>query len=76
LPEFGVLGLTAWPGRIIVLGRVPVVGGIRPGVVAAAIALVPGRTVRVTAEAGVATFHPITSWTFVSSRRGRTLALS
>ena len=50
---------TAWPGRIIVLGRVPVVGGIRPGAVAAAVPLVPGRTVRVTAEAGVATFHPI-----------------
>ena len=57
LPDFVVLGLTAWPGRIIVLGREPIVGGIRP--VAAAVPLVPGRTVRVTAEAGVATFHPI-----------------
>src|SRR5215470_19012775 len=60
LPEVVlVLSPTAWPGRVIVLGGVPVVGGIRPGVVAAAVPLVPGRTVRVTAEAGVATFHPI-----------------
>jgi hypothetical protein len=60
LPEVVlVLGPTAWPGRIIVLGGIPVVGGIRPGAVAAAVPLVPGRTVRVTAEAGVATFHPI-----------------
>src|SRR5207249_2089886 len=57
LPEVVVLGLTARPGRIIVLGRIAVVGGIRP--VATAVPLVPGRTVRVTAKAGVATFHPI-----------------
>ena len=60
LPEVVlILGPTAWPGRIIVLGGVPVVGGIRAWAVAAAVPLVPGRTVRVAAEAGVATFHPI-----------------
>src|SRR5690349_409964 len=60
LPEVVlVLGPTARPGRIIVLDGVPVVGGIRLGAVAVAVPLVPGRTVRVTAEAGVATFHPI-----------------
>jgi hypothetical protein len=75
LPEFVVLALTAWPGRIVVLGRVPVVGGIRPGAVAAAVPLVPGRTVRVTAEAGVATFHPIPPGPLCPAD-GRTLALS
>ena len=60
LPEVVlVLGPTARPGRIIILDGVPVVGGIRLGAVAVAVPLVPGRTVRVTAEAGVATFHPI-----------------
>ena len=54
-----VLGPTAWPGRIIILDGVPVVGRIRLGAVAVAVPFVPGRTVRVTAEAGVATFHPI-----------------
>jgi hypothetical protein len=53
---------SAWPGRIIalVVGRgVAVVGGVGPRVIAAAISLASGRTVRVTAEAGVATFHQI-----------------
>jgi hypothetical protein len=61
VPEFVVLSLgsAACPGRIIFLRRVSVIGGIRPRSIATAVPLVPGRTVRVTAEAGVATFHPI-----------------
>jgi hypothetical protein len=53
------LGPATRPGRIVLLGRVPVAGGVGPEAVAAAVPLVPGRTVRVTAEAGLATFHPI-----------------
>ena len=51
----------ARPGGIVLLGggRVAVVGRIGFRVVAAAIPLAPGWTVRVTAEAGVATFHQI-----------------
>jgi hypothetical protein len=51
----------ARPGGIILLGggRVTVVGRIGFRTAAAAIPLAPGWTVRVTAEAGVATFHQI-----------------
>ena len=51
----------ARPGGIVLLGggRVAVVGRIGFRVVAAAIPLAPGWTVRVTAEAGVATFHQL-----------------
>ena len=56
-----VLGLrtSARLGRIVLLGREAVAGGMGRRAIAAAVPLVPGRTVRVTAEAGVATFHPI-----------------
>jgi hypothetical protein len=56
-----VLGLrtSARPGRIVLLGRVAVAGGMGRRAMAVAVPLVLGRTVRVTAEAGVATFHPI-----------------
>src|SRR5689334_21265116 len=51
---------SARPGRVIVLGRggKTVVRGIRSRTVAPAIPLASRQTVRVTAEAGVATFHP------------------
>jgi hypothetical protein len=65
---------SAWPGRIILLvvggGEVAVVGGVGSGAVAAAISLAPGRTVRVTAEAGVATFHQYLLDLGVQPRRG------
>ena len=53
---------SARSGRIILLvlgGGVALIGGIVSRTVAAAIPLAPGRTVRVAAEAGVATFHQI-----------------
>jgi hypothetical protein len=53
---------SARSGRIILLvlgGGVAFIGGIGSRAVAAAIPLAPGRTVRVAAEAGVATFHQI-----------------
>ncbi len=52
---------SAWPGGIVLLGRVrvAVIGRIRSRAVAATIPLAPRRTVRVTAEAGVATFHQL-----------------
>ena len=61
LPVVAVLGLgpTACPGRIIFLSRVPLVLWIGSRAIAATVALAPGGTVRVTAKAGVATFHPI-----------------
>jgi hypothetical protein len=63
LPVVVFLGVyrSAWPGRIVLLGRVRVaiIGRIGSRAVAAAISLAPRQTVRVTAEAGVATFHQI-----------------
>jgi hypothetical protein len=47
-------------GRVVILGRGGkiLVGGVRSWTVVPAIPLASRQTVRVTAEAGVATFHP------------------
>jgi hypothetical protein len=80
LPVVAVLGLgpTAWPGRIILLGRVPLVLWIGPRAIAAAVTLAPGGTVCVTAKAGVATFHPIPPgpWSPAARRDTRPYLLS
>ena len=63
LPVIVFLGVyrSARPGRIVLLGGgwVAVIGRIGSRAIATAIPLAPGDTVRVTAEAGVATFHQI-----------------
>ena len=63
LPVVVFLGVyrSARPGGIVLLGRVRVaiVGRVRSWAVAATIPLASRRTVRVTAEAGVATFHQL-----------------
>jgi hypothetical protein len=55
------LDRTARPGRIILLARrwIAVFGGVGSLAVAVATPLAPGWTIRVAAEAGVATFHQI-----------------
>jgi len=63
------------PARIVLLGGgVAVIGGVGFRSVSAAILLAPGQTVRVTAEAGVVTFHQIPPGRCVQPRRG-TIAL-
>ena len=63
LPVVVFLGVyrPARPGGIVLLGRVRVaiIGRVGSRAVAAAVPLAPRRTVRVTAEAGVATFHQL-----------------
>ena len=80
LPVVAVLGLgpTACPGRIIFLSRVPLVLWIGSRAIAATVALAPGGTVRVTAKAGVATFHPIPPgpWSPAARRDTRPYLLS
>jgi hypothetical protein len=58
---FVEIGRPARPGRIVLLGRgrVTLVGGVGSRTVVTAISLASRQTVRVTAEAGVATFHQI-----------------
>ena len=52
---------SAWPGGIVLLGRVRVaiIGRVGSRAVVATILLASRQTVRVTAEAGVATFHQL-----------------
>jgi len=66
------LNRTACPGRIILLGRgrIAVAGGVGFWAVAVAAPLTSGWTVRIAAEAGVATFHQIPPGLAVQPGRG------